>query len=793
MVFVCEEEQDPGERSAMEEGRCVEVTLNQKSAGMDISDSASECEERPRSSPVEERAFISHLHCYMKDRGTPIERIPHLGFKQINLWKIYKAVEKLGGYDSVTARRLWKNVYDELGGSPGSTSAATCTRRHYERLVLPFERQLRGEEDKPLPPSKPRKQYKRSSEGKGSSSEGSRSEGKRKRPHVEKETVSEGQVHSTSSSPWTTPSERLNPDGPTPSNENTASDDLSFSTSSTTQPAQGLTSSSWRVGHIQSTTNADIISPLEKKKRMAQASLSQASESPRPEDCKGRPSVIHCSEPSGLPPPSRPRPTSEGSPHPLSSSSSRSPSPYSISSEDCQALTEDRAPVPKPEEPLRFSINSTSSRNGVHKPQSCSPDVKEYVGLNAGQRDFHLVSPRPGDTVCVKGQNKDFVWSPVCSGSRRQAHQIPAPISYTYSVKSCSSPATSSFTKVYPKSVEPYRPIPLQPCYTFHQTPNRPMLHDDALVYTKKLPMVPEQTEKKEKSRTMLPKPFPTQQPLFPSNAGIPVSYFIPACDKTRGESGQKPTVHPIYLPTQIRLPQSQSHPMYRYASVGPNYSSPRSQGLTLWRAIMLDSLSDDGSNMSGVDDGQEDVLTPAELIGKLEEAWLNEKFSPELLENKSEIVECVLEQLTHMDDNLQRVRKGDVKASVHRMEIDRIRYVLSSYLRSRLKKIEKFFPHVLEKEKLRLEGDPSFLSPEEFAFAKEYLANTETYLKSVALKHMPPNLQTVDMLKAVPQPCLDSFVFLRVRERQENILVEPETDEQREYVWSCTAYLRCS
>jgi hypothetical protein len=36
----------------------------------------------------------------------------------------------------VTARRLWKSVYDDLGGSPGSTSAATCTRRHYERWGL---------------------------------------------------------------------------------------------------------------------------------------------------------------------------------------------------------------------------------------------------------------------------------------------------------------------------------------------------------------------------------------------------------------------------------------------------------------------------------------------------------------------------------------------------------------------------------------------------------------------------------------------------------------------------------
>lgn len=71
----------------------------------------------------------------------------------------------------------------------------------------------------------------------------------------------------------------------------------------------------------------------------------------------------------------------------------------------------------------------------------------------------------------------------------------------------------------------------------------------------------------------------------------------------------------------------------------------------------------------------------------------------------------------------------------------------------------------------------------------------------------MPPNLQSIDMLKAgilplffslfsiaitfvtnemfscataVPEPCLDSFVFLRVKEKQENILIEPETDDQR-------------
>ncbi|XP_060132400.1 DNA replication complex GINS protein SLD5 isoform X1 [Zootoca vivipara] len=180
---------------------------------------------------------------------------------------------------------------------------------------------------------------------------------------------------------------------------------------------------------------------------------------------------------------------------------------------------------------------------------------------------------------------------------------------------------------------------------------------------------------------------------------------------------------------------------------------------------------------------GEEVLLTPAELLRSLQQAWMNEMFSPELLESKSEVVDCVVEQLEHMEANLKRAEKGDLKVSIHRMEVERIRYILSSYLRCRLRKIEKYFPHVLEKEKTRAEGESALLSPEEFAFAKEYMANIEAHLRNVALKHMPPNLQKMDLLKSVPKPNLDSFVFLRVKERQENILVEPETDEQREYV----------
>ncbi|XP_029375871.1 AT-rich interactive domain-containing protein 5B isoform X2 [Echeneis naucrates] len=109
----------------------------------------------------EEQLFLDQLYAFMDRHGSPIHKVPNLGFKKIDLFLMYSVVKRLGGYKKVTAERLWKVVYNELGGCPGSTSAATCTRRHYERLMLPYEEHLRagGAEFKipesPTPP-KPR-------------------------------------------------------------------------------------------------------------------------------------------------------------------------------------------------------------------------------------------------------------------------------------------------------------------------------------------------------------------------------------------------------------------------------------------------------------------------------------------------------------------------------------------------------------------------------------------------------------------------------------------------------------
>ncbi|XP_040010195.1 AT-rich interactive domain-containing protein 5A [Xiphias gladius] len=527
---------------------------------IEIHDSTTECveETRPNLVQMEEKAFVSSLHSFMKDKGSPIERIPHLGFKQINLWRIYKAVEKRGGYDLVTAQRLWKKVYDELGGSPGSTSAATCTRRHYERLVLPFERHMKGEEDKPLPPSKPRKPYKRNLEGKVN-----KAEVKRKRTQSDREMDSEiltqrspeaacqsEAVMHPHSALWAATTDRHHPDCSQP---NRAPADLCTPVYAHLLPVP--TSSPW-TAHIPSAAG-EVISPLEKKKRMAQASLNLPP-SPQSED-KERPSVIRCSQSPARASSSQNCNSSDGSPLPLSSSSSRSPSPYSVSSEDGPAGNEDK---PRSSAELRKNC-SGSVKNALNcseddKSASCTQISKELAGLN---KDLSHVSSQSLIADSIKSQIKDSAWKPIHKGSGKH---------FTHPFHSTS---TSSFTKVIPKSVQLLRPAPIRPSYKIHQ--NRLMHQDDPLTCAKKLNNVAPwlyQTEKREKSRTMLQKVPPAQQSLSHSTGTLPVSCVLSSYDKLGRDSRHQPPLHPVFLPNRMRLPQSQL--MYRHIPVGPAHSA---------------------------------------------------------------------------------------------------------------------------------------------------------------------------------------------------------------------------
>ncbi|XP_039624484.1 AT-rich interactive domain-containing protein 5A [Polypterus senegalus] len=448
----------------------------------------------------EEKTFMANLYTFMKERSTPIERIPHLGFKQINLWSIYKAVEKMGGYDSVTARRLWKNVYDELGGSPGSTSAATCTRRHYEKLVLPYERWLRGEEDKPLPPTKPRKYQTTPKEVKGM-----KTEVKKKKDQQEKNyKASDGDkmqeikedhprceyricLHSSHGSAQLKTQDSLGPNGshnqkemedatnvrlhdecesslknkhagicPLPAGSQNCQSGISYPSS---QPIKSLVSS------FQSKCSHGAgISPLVKKKLAAQASSASSFNSLQeeavekgvdsqrlcssPEDDTGRPSVIHHTQLPEHPGPTDSSRTSEdGSPIPASSPSLS----LCSSSEDSFSQPEDNKITPERSRPSAYigSFTSVPFANGVYKPLSHYPSKEHPSYLQLPKTYLDDTSYKTaGSRTCAQSDSGSLISReqatdmslPRSAWSRggKEQHRIPSP--------KCNHQAASSST-----------------------------------------------------------------------------------------------------------------------------------------------------------------------------------------------------------------------------------------------------------------------------------------------------------------------------------------------------------
>ncbi|XP_029155506.1 DNA replication complex GINS protein SLD5 [Nylanderia fulva] len=192
----------------------------------------------------------------------------------------------------------------------------------------------------------------------------------------------------------------------------------------------------------------------------------------------------------------------------------------------------------------------------------------------------------------------------------------------------------------------------------------------------------------------------------------------------------------------------------------------------------MEDSLGDE----SLLEDNGEGELTAQTALQKIENAWMNERFAPEILPHQSDLVDCMLQQIDHMEKNVKRLDKSDLRALAHRMELDRIRYVVSSYLRIRLEKIERYTIHILSEEASRNSDEGFYLTPGELRFAKEHLANLETLFKTVALQHMPPNFQRFEVNKLTVKPNMQAHVFLRANQRVTGIIVPGTLNEEIDF-----------
>ncbi|XP_058240369.1 AT-rich interactive domain-containing protein 4B isoform X3 [Hemibagrus wyckioides] len=101
--------------------------------------SSEEEEEDLEPFPEERENFLQQLYKFMEDRGTPINKRPVLGYRNLNLFKLYRLVHRLGGFDSIESGSIWKQVYQDLGIPVLNSAAGYNVKCAYRKYLYGFE------------------------------------------------------------------------------------------------------------------------------------------------------------------------------------------------------------------------------------------------------------------------------------------------------------------------------------------------------------------------------------------------------------------------------------------------------------------------------------------------------------------------------------------------------------------------------------------------------------------------------------------------------------------------------
>ncbi|MCJ8736796.1 hypothetical protein PDJAM_G00016590 [Pangasius djambal] len=94
--------------------------------------------------PEERDHFLQQLYKFMEDRGTPINKPPVLGYKDLNLFKLFKLVHHHGGCDSIESGSIWKQVYMDLGIPVLNSAASYNVKTAYKKYLYGFEEYCRS-------------------------------------------------------------------------------------------------------------------------------------------------------------------------------------------------------------------------------------------------------------------------------------------------------------------------------------------------------------------------------------------------------------------------------------------------------------------------------------------------------------------------------------------------------------------------------------------------------------------------------------------------------------------------
>ncbi|KAM3716586.1 DNA replication complex GINS protein [Dirofilaria immitis] len=156
--------------------------------------------------------------------------------------------------------------------------------------------------------------------------------------------------------------------------------------------------------------------------------------------------------------------------------------------------------------------------------------------------------------------------------------------------------------------------------------------------------------------------------------------------------------------------------------------------------------IVDTMNESEAVEDDDDESITPSQLVKEITIAWQNEICAPRLLPHMETFVDLMIDQLESMEENFNKCKDHtSLKIILHKMEVQRLTYMINEYIRARLEKIEKDVELLrnedFEREKTNV---PRLLSSAERVFAERYEAMKRHLMETSFLERIPPALQSL-------------------------------------------------
>ncbi|GAM25007.1 hypothetical protein SAMD00019534_081820 [Acytostelium subglobosum LB1] len=135
---------------------------------------------------------------------------------------------------------------------------------------------------------------------------------------------------------------------------------------------------------------------------------------------------------------------------------------------------------------------------------------------------------------------------------------------------------------------------------------------------------------------------------------------------------------------------------------------------------------------------------------------WINEKCTSDLLPFQQEVVDEAMKQITLKEELCSKdiTDTNQFTAFIYEMEIERLKYLIRSYLRCRLQKVERYHAYITKKQYMK-----GRLSTDEMHYCNKYALLVENHFNQSFLHALDQGLDRMEP-DSVQAPSMNQYVF---------------------------------